>query len=109
MARKNRAEAKVERVTWFAMVLVFAVIYVLPDNTLPNWTVPTAGAVILLSSGIYQYSRRWRVSPVTWIAATVMLLLAAVNFSVSPELNFFGLVLLIFGAVIFMGVVTGET
>jgi Na+/melibiose symporter-like transporter len=107
--RKSEAEARIERFTWFAMVLVFAVVYILPEGTLDNWVVPLAGAAILLGSGIYQYSRRWRVSPITWIAGTVMLLLAMINFSVNPDMNFLGLVLLTFAAVIGLGVLTGET
>jgi hypothetical protein len=107
--KKSQAEARIERFTWFAMVLVFAVIYIVPDGTIANWMVPFAGAVILLSSGLYQYMRRWRVSPVTWMAGTLMLLLAMINLTVSPDQNFFGFVLLAFAVVIGIGVLTGET
>lgn len=110
--RKSGEEAKVERVTWFLMVLVFALLYFLdPDaqNRLPNGLVPLSGAIILLGSGIYQFSRRWHVSPVTWIGGTILLLLAMVNFTVDPEMNFYGFTLLTFAAVIGLGVLTGET
>jgi Na+/melibiose symporter-like transporter len=107
--RKSEDEARIERVTWFLMVLVFAVLYVLPDASVAPWTVPAAGAVILLGSGLLQYLRRWRVSPVTWIGGTVMLLLALINVYVEPDQNFFGIVLLTFAAVIGFGVLTGET
>jgi hypothetical protein len=107
--KKSEAEARIERLTWFAMVLVFAVIYIVPEGTVDNWMVPFAGAVILLGSGLLQYTRRWRVSPITWMAGTVMLLLAVINLTVNPDQNFFGFVLLAFAVVIGIGVITGET
>jgi len=109
--QKSRKEARVERFTWFLMVLVFAIINFLPPEEVdyPNWVVPLSGAIILLGSGIFQYSRHWRVSPTTWIAGTVMLLLSIVNIYVLPDANFYGLTLLAFAAVIGMGVLTNET
>ena len=109
--RKTEAEAKVERATWFLMVLIFALLYIYPpdENNIPNWIVPLSGAVILLGSGLYQYIRRWRVSPTTWIAGTIMLLLAIINLYVNPDQDFLGLVLLTFAGVIGIGVITGET
>ena len=89
--RKSAAEAKVERFTWFCMVLVFAFIYMLPEDStaIPNWLVPFSGAVILLGSGIYQYMHRWVVSPITWIGGTIMLLLTAVNLTVDEGMDFY--------------------
>ncbi len=109
--RKSVQEARVERFTWFLMVVVFAVLYIFPPDqyNIPNFTVPLAGAIILLGAGIYQYTRHWRVGPVTWIAGTVMLLLALVNAYIDPDLNFYGITLLAFAAVIGMGVLTNET
>lgn len=109
--RKTEPEAKVERVTWFLMVMVFAVLYLFPpqENNIPNWIIPFSGAVILFGSGIYQYGRRWRVSPVTWIAATILLLLTLTNLYVNPDQDFYGFVLLTFAGVIGIGVLTGET
>lgn len=113
MARKKSDdEARVERITWFLMVLVFAALYFINPETqssIPNWVVPVSGATILLGSGIYQYMQRWRVSPVTWIAGTFMLLLAAINLSVNPDQNFYGITLLVFAGVIGIGILTGET
>ena len=110
--RKSNAEAKVERFTWFLMVVVFAVLYFLDpqqEENVSNFVIPLSGAIILLGSGIYQYSRRWRVSPVTWVAGTLMLLLALINLYVNPDQNFYGITLLTFAAVIGVGVLTGET
>jgi len=107
--RKSDAEARTERFTWFLLVLIFAVLYIIPEQNVPKWVVPTSGAIILLGSGVYQYSRKWRVSPVTWIAGTLMLILALINIQVNRDQDFLGLALLTFAAVIGAGVITGET
>jgi hypothetical protein len=107
--RKSENEARAERFTWFLLVLIFAVISIAPEDSIPLWTVPVSGALILLGSGVYQYARRWRVSPITWIAGTLMLILALINIYVDPNQDFFGFALLTFAAVIGFGVLTGET
>ncbi len=108
---KSRAEERTERLTWFLLVLVFALIQVLADSgfKFPNWIVPLSGAVILLGSGLYQYSRRWRVSPTTWLGGALLAGLASVNLYWSPDRNFLGICLLVFAGVIIIGIVTGET
>jgi len=66
--RKSYAEARVERMTWFLLVLVFAILNLLNLETMGiNWVLPLAGAIILLGSGMLQYMRGWMVSPVTWL------------------------------------------
>jgi uncharacterized membrane protein len=111
--RKSKAEEKIERVTWFLLVLIFAGINIARDNlgitTTPNWLIPMAGAIVLLSSGIYQYSKRWRVSPITWLTGTVLLMFGLINLLVDPTLDLTGLSLLAFAAVILFGLLTGET
>jgi hypothetical protein len=107
--RKSKAEAKVERVTWFLMVMVFAVIYIVPEGTFPNPLIPFTGAVILLGAGIYQFQHRWRVPPTTWIFGTIMLMLAIYNVSVDPDANFYGWTLAVFAIVLGIGALTGET
>jgi len=79
------------------------------SRALPNWFVPASGATVLLGSGLYQYTRRWRVSPVTWIAGSVMLFFTLVNLYVNPGANFLGVALLVFVLVILFGLVTNET
>jgi hypothetical protein len=107
--RKSTAEAKAERITWFLMVLVFALLNIFPNLVLPNWVVPGLGAVILLGSGVYQYSNRWRVSPVTWIAGSLMLFIAFLNYMAITNFNPLGPSLLVFAGVILVGIFTGET
>jgi hypothetical protein len=105
---KSEAEARVERLTWFFLVLIFAITQI-AETAFPYWAVPVAGAIVLLGSGIYQYSKRWKVSPVTWLAGALMVGLAYINFEVNPERNFLGLALLVFAGVILFGLLTGET
>lgn len=105
---KSRAEARVERLTWAFLVLIFAIPQIL-DIPIPNGFVVLAGAVILLGSGFYQYSRRWKVSPITWIAGTLMLFLGILNFALDINRDFTGWALIIFAVVILFGLVTGET
>ena len=104
---KSEAEARVERLTWFFLVVVFAVTQLL--ETLPPVAVPLAGAGILIGSGLYQYSRHWRVSPVTWLAGALMAGLAYLNLQVKPTRDFTGLALLVFAGVILFGLLTEET
>ncbi len=105
--RKSDREARIERTTWLLLVLVFAVLYFLPDSTIPNWMVPAAGALILIGSGVYQYGERYRVSPITWIAGAVMAVFAYYSFQSGA--NMVPFTLFTFAAVIVLGVITGET
>ena len=106
---KSRSEARVERLTWAFLVLIFAIPLVLEDTPLPNGFIVLAGAVVLLGSGLYQYTRHWRVSPITWIAGALMLFLSLANFTLGIQRDFTGWALIIFAAVILFGLVTGET
>ncbi len=110
--KKSRAEARVERLTWGLLVLIFAVLFLVSDNltaAVPNWLVPLAGAVVLLGSGMYQYARRWGVSPVTWITGIILLVLAVIGFYVAPNRPFIVESLLVTLIVIIFGTFTGET
>ena len=110
--RKSDAEARIERLTWALLVLAFAIFQLLADEgtrALPNWFVPASGAAVLLGSGLYQYTRRWRVSPVTWIAGSVMLFFTLVNLYVNPGVSFLGMSMVVFFAVMIFGLVTNET
>lgn len=107
---KSEAEARAERITWALLVLVFAILQVAPESaSIPNFFVPFTGALILLGSGVYQYSRRWRVSPITWIGGAFMAFFAYYNLQLDPTHNFIGESLIVFFVVIIFGLITGET
>lgn len=108
---KSYGEARIERITWVFLILVIAIVQILQQGgmAVPNWSIPFVGSVVLLGSGMYQYSRRWRVSPTTWLAGALLAGLALVNLYVSPNSSFLGISLIVFAAVIVVGLLTGET
>lgn len=108
--RKSAAESKAEMITWFLLVAIFGIIYILPEGTaVPNWLVPGLGGAVLVLSGVYQYVRGWRVSPITWMVGMAMIALALWGFNYSPRTDLIGPSLLAFAVVIGAGVITGET
>lgn len=111
MAKKKSAqEARVERITWFALVAIFIISTVIPEDTvIPNAVTPFAAGVVLIVSGIYQYMRKWRVHFVTWIAGTLMLVMAGYNIANRPDLDLSFAVILLVALVIAMGIFTNET
>jgi len=109
---KRPREARVERLTWGLLVLIFAMVYLASDTAienLPNWLIPAACALVLLGSGLFQTVRGWGVSPVTWIGGILMLVLAILAFYVLPQNNFLLETLLVTVAVIAYGTFVGET
>ena len=108
---KSTAEARAERLTWFFLVLIFAILQLLNQNNIgiQNWLVPMSGAIVLIGSGLYQYSHHWRVSPVTWLGGALLFFLALLNIYFIPGRNFLCESLIVFAAVILIGLFTGET
>ncbi len=108
---KSYAEERVERLTWVFLVLAIASVQIIQQGglALPNWVIPFAGCVVLLGSGMYQYSKRWRVAPTTWLGGALLAGMTLINLYISPGSNFLGISLVVFAAVILMGLLTGET
>lgn len=118
---KTKEEAKVERLTWLAMSGVFFLLsFVDPENLLPDYLIGFAVGGILLISGFYQFmqvrdNQRWRVSPITYMTATVLLGIATYEAFASYRSwfsLFLDLRLISLGAVVFiisLGVITNET
>jgi uncharacterized membrane protein YjjP (DUF1212 family) len=108
--RKSKQELRVERITWFALVAIFIVANLIPEDTaIPNGVTPLLGGIVLIFSGIYQYSHKWRVNFTTWIAGTLMLVMAFYNFTTRPDLNLSFMVIILVALVIAVGVFTNET
>ena len=108
--RKSNQEMRVERITWFALVAIFIIANIVPDDTaIPNAVTPFAAGTVLIFSGIYQYSRKWRVNFTTWIAGTLMLVMAAYNVTNRPDLDLSFMVIILVAIVIAVGVITNET
>lgn len=84
--RKSRQEARVERYTWFSMVVVFILISLDERLTEPSFWVPLVISAILFISGIIQYQNGWRISPFTWIVGAVLLVIGGLTWYFSrPE------------------------
>ena len=97
--------------TWASLVGVIAlgVLGREINLTLPTWFIPFAGAVVMLASGFYQYSRGYRVSPITWLGGIVLVLFLAYSLYVDPTQQFGGASLIVFFFVILFGIITGDT
>jgi hypothetical protein len=108
---KSYREARIELMTWAALVMVIALGALGRENNinLPNWFVPFAGCIVLLGSGILQYSRGYRVSPVTWIGGIVLALFFAYSWQIDPLQPLVGASLIVFFLVILFGIITGDT
>lgn len=110
MARKTGKEARAERITWFVMILVFLPMSFPNIQMLEGYITCLILAVILLVSGVYQKSKRWQVSPLTWVIMTVLFLAAGADWYFDQtviDLNLVGLVATFI--VIALGVITNES
>ncbi len=109
-ATKTSKEARIERVTWFALVMVF-----IPLNfgqwlhTIPAYFFPAAVGVILIVSGVYQYGQGWRVAPIVWIIAALMIAYGGYAWYTRPWVDPILIGLIGVVAVIGLGVLTGES
>jgi hypothetical protein len=108
---KSASEARIELMTWAALVAVIAIGVLGQDVglSLPNWFVPFAGATIMIGAGIYQYSRGYRVSPITWLGGMVLGLFLVYALYVDRTQQFGGASLIVFFLVILFGIITGDT
>jgi hypothetical protein len=103
--RKTAQERRVERLTWALLFWVLAVTFAL---NLENWIATLGTGVVLLASAAYQRTRDWPVNPITWMAGFLLAVLGAAYPLGFLEANLLPLTLLVLGAVIVLGAVSGE-
>jgi uncharacterized membrane protein HdeD (DUF308 family) len=110
MSNKRGKEAKVERVTWFAMILVFMLLRFDPgrDVSFPEFLIPIIIATILLISGVYQVTQKWPVSPFTWIFAGVLMLLGIYGYFYESPVDLVLASLIITIAMLVVGIISNE-
>jgi hypothetical protein len=106
MAKKSGHEARVERMTWFALVITFLAAYYL---NVPGAFTCFAIALILLVSGLYQYHKRWSVGPIMMILVGVSFLLGVYGIGFNPIFDLSLAALAIVVVVITFGVVTKDS
>ena len=70
---RRREERTVEMVSFGAIILLFIVTLLYP---IPPATIALIGGGVLVGAAIFQWQRRWRVNPVTWIGGIILLLAA---------------------------------
>jgi hypothetical protein len=105
MARKTGYEAKVERTTWFALMLAF--LFLTYGQVTGTW-VCFAISAILMISGIYQYTKKWRISPLTWIVAALAAVAGGYGIYYNPVVDLSLVALGLIVLIIAWGVVTNE-
>lgn len=106
MARKSADERRLEHITW---ALLFWVLGAQIALELPDWITSLGGGLILLGSAAQQRARGWRISPVTVLGGFALLGLGIGAMGEILEVSVIPFTLLIFGAVIFLNMISGET
>ena len=107
---KSAHEYRVERLTWFGIVGVLVITGALPEwLAFHNGMTPLATGLILILSGTLRYRRQLRVGYSTWVAGTLLLIMAGFNFLSRPELDLSLVVIVIAIIVIGLGIFTWET
>lgn len=107
--RKTGREARIERLTWYAIVLIVIMMNFFDQNlVLPSYIIPLIIASILIVSGVYQQMQGYGVSLISWGVAIALILFAA--FEIYYNLPFDLRLLSIVGVVVVIvsGVITNE-
>lgn len=108
--KKSAAELRTERLTWFALVSIFVIATIIPEDTIiPNAFTPFVAGIVLALSGIYQYMNKWRVHFITWISATLMFVMTGYNILERPDLDLSFVVIMLVALVIANGIFSKET
>jgi hypothetical protein len=67
---RRQEERTVEMVSFGAIIVLFIITLLYP---IPAATISLIGGGVLVGAAVYQWQRRWRVNPITWIGGAVML------------------------------------
>jgi len=103
---RRREERQVELASFGALIAVFMISLIVH---LSAATIATIGGGILVGAAVFQWQRRWRVNPVTWIGGAIMLIGGI--FGLQQHTDVPGGILFpmgIFALVIIASAVTGE-
>src|SRR5512141_436994 len=72
--RERRMEERRTELATFAALILLCVVALLYPNAIQAKWLAIIGGAILVGSAIYQWQRRWRVNPTTWIGGGLMLI-----------------------------------
>jgi hypothetical protein len=102
--RKNE-ERQIELASFGLIIVLFAITLLYPMSPA---TVAFIGGGILTGAAVYQWQRRWRVNPMTWIGGIVLLIVGLFGLQGRGVPYGMLLPLAVFGLVILASFVTGE-
>ncbi len=105
-SRKTRQEAKIERLTWFVMVITFLF---MTNNQIEGSYTLLAVSTILILSGLYQWRKRWSVGPAVFLLAGIGILTGIYSFYQPIPVDLSLGAFLIILAVIGIGVITNDS
>jgi hypothetical protein len=104
--RKTAQEAKIERLTWFAMVITFLF---MTNNQIEGSYTLLAVSIILILSGLYQWRKRWSVGPAVFLLAGIGILTGFYSLYQPVPVDLSLGAFLIILAVIGIGVITNDS
>jgi heme O synthase-like polyprenyltransferase len=107
--RERRNEERQVELASFGLVIVIFLVSFLTTAISAAMLAFLSGA-IFVGAAVYQWQRRWRVNPATWIGGAVLLLIGFMGISgKSPDVvNNWFTPLIILGIIILASFVTGE-
>ncbi len=105
-SRKTGQEAKIERLTWFLIVIVFLF---MSNNGFDGAATLGIVSTILLISGLYQWRKRWSVGPAVFLAAGIGALITLYSLwqPLPVDLSLVSFILIV--VVIFVGIITNDS
>lgn len=108
MTRKTGQEAKAERLTWFALIMVFVLLSFDETVSVPEVIIPFVIAGILLASSVYQFSQGWQWSWFNVFIAAVLILSGVydIYFALPVDLVLMSLISVV--AILLFGIITNE-
>lgn len=105
---KTGREARVERFTWVALVLIFIIISRDEGRLIPSESVPYICSGALFISGMYQIAQGWRVSFALWIVMTALFSVGLWGTFGNPFIDPILISLILVVILIGIGVITNE-
>jgi hypothetical protein len=76
--RERRREERQVEIASFGMLIILFAVGLLTGQITPD-LITLIGGAILLGSAVYQWQRRWRVNPTTWIGGAIMVVVGIVG------------------------------
>jgi hypothetical protein len=102
---RRREERTIEMASMGLIIVLFAITLLYPVK--PE-VIALIGGGIFLAAAVFQWQRRWRVNPMTWIGGLIMLIAGVLGLQGNGLPGGIFLPLGVFGLVIVASLLTGE-